>query len=101
MPPKNDFSSINHIHFVEKQNSLNFITHAWLAQSVERKTLNLVAVGSIPTSGILFASGVYLFANTVHKLRVRLFSEYLLAFVVQMVDFFCFFVRNKFWIFNC
>ena len=23
MPPKNDFSSINHIHFVEKQNSLN------------------------------------------------------------------------------
>ena len=24
---------------------------AWLAQSVERKTLNLVVVGSIPTSG--------------------------------------------------
>ena len=31
---------------------------ASIAQMVERKTLNLVAVGSIPTGGVLFLNGV-------------------------------------------
>ncbi len=30
-----------------------YLQHARLAQSVERKTLNLVVVGSIPTVGII------------------------------------------------
>ena len=38
-------------------------TFAWLAQSVERKTFNLVVVGSIPTSG------------TKIKLKLRVFSH--------------------------
>ena len=42
--------------------SKNSLKKAWLAQSVERTTLNRVVVGSIPTLGVNFSKQKFLLA---------------------------------------